>query len=81
MATITVVISNPPYGRLNALAGLRFATQALKERHKVNVFFMQDGVLVPKKDTPEGLPAQRFDVRGWLNRARNCLRAVFNPEY
>jgi sulfur relay (sulfurtransferase) complex TusBCD TusD component (DsrE family) len=40
MATITVVISKPPYGRLNALTGLRFATQALTDGHKVNVFFM-----------------------------------------
>jgi sulfur relay (sulfurtransferase) complex TusBCD TusD component (DsrE family) len=71
MATITVLISNPPYGRLNALTGLRFATQALTDGHKVNVFFIQDGVLVPKKDTPEGLPVERFDVRGWLNQVIN----------
>ena len=71
MAIITVVISNLPYGRLNALTGLRFATQALTDGHKVNVFFMQDGVQVPKKDTPEGLPEGRFDVRGWLNKVIN----------
>jgi tRNA 2-thiouridine synthesizing protein D len=71
MATITVVISKPPYGRLNALTGLSFATQALTDGHKVNVFFMQDGVQVPKKGTPEGLPGERFDVRGWLNKVIN----------
>ena len=68
MATITVVITESPYGRLNALTGLRFASQALTDGHKVNVFFIQDGVQVPKKKLPEGLPEERFDIRGWLNK-------------
>lgn len=68
MATITVVISESPYGRLNALTGLRFAAQALTDGHKVNIFFIQDGVQVPKKKLPEGLPEERFSIRQWLNK-------------
>jgi sulfur relay (sulfurtransferase) complex TusBCD TusD component (DsrE family) len=37
----------------------------------VKVFFIQDGVQVPKKDTPERLLGERFDVRGWLNKVIN----------
>lgn len=67
MVTITVVVTEAPYGRLNALSGLRFAAQALADGHKVNVFFIQDGVQVPIKKLPEGLTEERFNVRGWLN--------------
>lgn len=68
MATFTVVITESPYARLNALTGLRFATQALEDGHKVNVFFVQDGVHVPVRALPTGLPDERMDIRGWLEK-------------
>jgi sulfur relay (sulfurtransferase) complex TusBCD TusD component (DsrE family) len=68
MVAITVVISEAPFGRLNALTGLRLAAQALAEGHKVNVFFIQDGVQVPLKKLPEGLREEKFNVREWLNK-------------
>lgn len=68
MVTVTVVITESPYGSLNALTGLRFAAQALADGHEVNVFFIQDGVQVPTKRLPEGLTEERLNIRGWLNK-------------
>lgn len=69
MATFTVVITESPYSRLNALTGLRFAQQALQDGHKVNIFFVQDGVHVPVAVLPAGLPDERMNVREWLEKA------------
>jgi len=49
MATVTLVISEGPYGRLNANTALRVASAALKDGHKVNIFLTQDGVGVGLK--------------------------------
>ena len=68
MATVTVVITESPYGRLNALTGLRYAAQALMDGHEVNVFFIQDGVQVPTKKLAKGLPEERFNVQEWLEK-------------
>jgi len=47
--TFTVVITEAPYGREKAYSAVRFALTSLPDRHKVNLFLIQDGVYVAKK--------------------------------
>jgi tRNA 2-thiouridine synthesizing protein D len=49
MATITVVVGEPPYGKERVYSTLRFVLAALHEGHSVNLFLFEDSVLVPKK--------------------------------
>ncbi|NPB01458.1 MAG: hypothetical protein GXO28_00930 [Methanopyri archaeon] len=50
MGTITVIISEAPYGKERAYSALRFALTALVEGEEVNIFLIEDGVYVGKKE-------------------------------
>ena len=59
MATITVVLADPPYGKQRAYTALRFLLTALKEGHQANLFLLEDGVFAAKRgqdppDMPDG---------------------------
>ncbi len=49
MATITVVVGEPPYGKERVYTTLRFVLAAVHEGHRVNLFLFEDSVFAPKK--------------------------------
>ncbi|MBA2869122.1 DsrE/DsrF/TusD sulfur relay family protein [Methanococcus maripaludis] len=53
----TVIIGDAPYGKERAYSALRFALTALLEGIDINIFLLEDGVYVGKKDqNPAGVP-------------------------
>ena len=58
MASITVVIGDPPYGKQRAYTALRFILAALYEKHSVNLFLLEDAVFLAKKgQEPKEMPS------------------------
>jgi tRNA 2-thiouridine synthesizing protein D len=58
MATIAVVVGEPPYGKERAYSTMRFVLAALHEGHSVNLFLFEDAVFVAKKgQKPPEMPA------------------------
>jgi tRNA 2-thiouridine synthesizing protein D len=55
MATITVVVGDPPYGKQRVYTALRFTLVALHEGHRANLFLLEDAVFAAKRgqDPPE----------------------------
>ena len=49
MATITVAVGDPPYGKERVYTALRFSLVALHEGHQVNLFAFEDAVWAAKK--------------------------------
>jgi len=49
MATITVVLGDPPYGRQRVYTALRFSLVALHEGHQANLFLLEDAVFAAKR--------------------------------
>ena len=57
MATITLMVGDPPYGRERVYTMLRFALAALEEGHQVNVFALEDALYAAKKgQSPHEFP-------------------------
>ena len=50
MVSFTIIINEAPYAKERAFTALRFATTCALENHKVNVFLLENGVYVAKKD-------------------------------
>ncbi|MBI4236437.1 MAG: DsrE family protein [Chloroflexi bacterium] len=58
MATITVIVGDPPYGKERVYSTLRFVLAALQQGHQVNLFLFEDAVFTPKKgQSPHEFPA------------------------
>ncbi len=58
MASITVVIGDPPYGKERAYTALRFVLAALFEKHSVNLFLLEDAAFLAKKgQEPKEMPS------------------------
>jgi len=49
MATITVAVADPAYGRQRVYTALRFSLVALHEGHQVNLFLLEDAVFAAKR--------------------------------
>jgi tRNA 2-thiouridine synthesizing protein D len=49
MATITVVVGDPPYGKERVYTALRFSLVALHEGHQANLFILEDAVFAAKR--------------------------------
>lgn len=49
MASITVVIGEPPYGKERVYTAFRFALAARFEGHEVRLFLLEDAVFAAKK--------------------------------
>ncbi len=57
MATITVVLADPPYGKQRVYTALRFSLAALHEEHQANLFLLEDGVFAAKRgQQPPDMP-------------------------
>ena len=57
MATITVVVGDPPYGKQRVYTALRFLLVALHEGHKANLFLLEDAVFAAKRgQQPPDMP-------------------------
>lgn len=50
MVTYTVIIFEAPYVKERAYTGLRFVRTCVFEGHKTNLFLIENGVYVAKKD-------------------------------
>ena len=61
--TFTIVLVNSAYGKERPYTMLRFAYTALLEDHKINIFLVEDGVFVGKKDQD---PASYDNVGKWM---------------
>jgi tRNA 2-thiouridine synthesizing protein D len=48
MATITVVVGDPPYGKERMYTALRFSLVALHEGHQAKLFLLEDAVFAAK---------------------------------
>jgi len=60
---ITIVIADAAYKSERPYTMLRFALAALLEGHKVNIFLVEDGIFVGKKDQD---PAYYDNVGKWM---------------
>lgn len=49
MASITVAVGDPPYGKQRVYTALRFSLAALHEGHQANLFLLEDAVFAAKK--------------------------------
>jgi len=49
MASITVAVGDPPYGKQRVYTALRFSLVALHEGHQVNLFLFEDAVFAAKR--------------------------------
>ncbi len=57
MSNFTVVIAEAPYGQERPYTALRFAMAAVNAGHTVNLFILEDAVLMAKKgQAPADLP-------------------------
>jgi tRNA 2-thiouridine synthesizing protein D len=57
MATITVVLADPPYGKQRPYTALRFLLAALRQGHEANLFLLEDAVFAAKKEQqPQEMP-------------------------
>ena len=57
MATITVAVGDPSYGRQRVYTALRFSLVALHQGHQVNLFIFEDAVWMAKKgQRPREMP-------------------------
>jgi tRNA 2-thiouridine synthesizing protein D len=67
LASITVVIGEPPYGKERVYSAFRFALAARFEGHPINIFLLEDAVFAAKAGQK---PA---DIQGLLDaRMPNC---------
>lgn len=49
MASITVAVGDPPYGKQRVYTALRFSLAALHEGHQANLFLLEDAVFAAKR--------------------------------
>ena len=61
--TFTVVIGKAAYTSERPYTMLRFAYTSLLEGHKINIFLVEDGVFVGKKNQN---PSECYNVGKWL---------------
>ena len=59
----TIVIADGPYSKERPYTMLRFAYTALLEGHKINIFLVEDGIFVGKKNQD---PATYDNVGKWV---------------
>ena len=64
MKTFTVVIANGAYTSERPYTMLRFAYTALLEGHKINVFLVEDGIFIGKKNQD---PSTYDNIGKWMN--------------
>ena len=61
--TFTIVIGDGPYTRERPYTMLRFAYTALLEEHNVNIFLVEDGIFVGKKNQD---PTTYDNIGKWM---------------
>jgi predicted peroxiredoxin len=70
MATITVVLGDPPYGKQRVYTALRFSLVALHEGHQANLFLLEDAVFAAKRGRLEAGGGAPW----WVSPAECTLR-------
>ncbi len=74
MATITVIVGEPAYGKQRVYTTLRFALAALSQGHRVNLFILEDAVLAAKKgQKPTEFPGV---LDGHMPNCEELIKAV-----
>jgi len=75
MATITVVVGDPPYGRQRVYTALRFLLVALHEGHQANLFLMEDAVFAAKRgQKPPEMPVGDAGMPNCEELLRGAIR-------
>ncbi|MBS7288272.1 MAG: DsrE family protein [Candidatus Freyarchaeota archaeon] len=65
---VTVILGSGPYTRERPYTALRFALTCAVEGVKVNLFLIEDGIYVAKKDQN---PKEYANIQEWLMKAIN----------
>jgi sulfur relay (sulfurtransferase) complex TusBCD TusD component (DsrE family) len=76
MATMTVILGEPPYGGERAYLAMRFILTAKTEGHDINVFLFEEAVYLPHRGR-EG-DAAGADGDEELANSRNLIRSVID---
>lgn len=62
--TFTIVLADGPYTKERPFTMLRFAYTALLDEHKVNIFLVEDGIFVGKKNQD---PTTYDNIGKWMS--------------
>jgi len=62
--TFTIVIADGPYTKERPFTMLRFVYTALLDEHKVNIFLVEDGIFVGKKNQD---PTTYDNIGKWMS--------------
>jgi tRNA 2-thiouridine synthesizing protein D len=73
VATMTVILGEPPYGRERAYLAMRFVMTARTEGHDVNLFLFEEAVHLPIEDERD--PAADETEEGLAN-SKNLIRSA-----
>ncbi len=58
MASITVIVADPPYGRERVYTALRFSLLAMHEGHTLRLFLLEEAIYTAKRgQEPQEMPA------------------------
>jgi len=74
MATMTVMLGEPPYGRERAYLTMRFIMTALHEGHEVNLFLFEEAIYLPKEGGESG--EMSADVDEKLSNSKNLMESA-----
>jgi len=76
MATMTVILGEPPYGRERAYLAMRFIMTAMHEGHDVNLFLFEEAVYLPQKEQKSAEAAD--DPEDKLTNCKNLMRSAID---
>ena len=60
MKSLSIIITKPPFGMINAAEAVRLANGAIAYGHNVSIILVNDGILVAKK-------GQKAEESGWTS--------------
>lgn len=74
MATMTIILGEPPYGRERAYLTMRFILTALHEGHEVNLFLFEEAVYLPKEVQQSSEASEDLDEK--LSNCKNLMKSA-----
>ena len=74
MATMTIILGEPPYGQERAYLTMRFLLTALHEGHDVNLFLFEDAIYLPKEEGEPRETTTNLDEK--LSNCKNLIKSA-----
>lgn len=74
MATMTIILGEPPYGRERAYLTMRFILSAMHERHDVNLFLFEEAIYLPQKEQESAETPADLDEK--LSNCKNLMKSA-----